>query len=561
MKSKEPIEIITKGGVDYFKLCVPLPELLESLPDYDTRASVMKSAISDPLKWFCPNGKQEEFINEVAQSMLESKVPVVLFTAANGVGKTMITLQIIANIVYGAQNGWFLHEPFLNWKFPKVIWYVTTRNAVEKVIPKYYRHIFKESDGAYLAHAKPYVCHINFSNGWELWFFTHDQATSEMESDTVGMIIADEPAPQPIWNALKSRRRGGCLTIMPMTPLSVEPYVIEEIERNASVNRKGYKMITASVYDACKVRGVRGHLDADVIDDMVKDYDDDEREARVYGRFMYFKERIFARLNEDIHRVDPIDYPINTSCYRMIQAVDPHDGRPASCVYIVVQPIEHSDTYKQMIKDEVAKQQYRYIIIGETPLQKDKPFWDMRSKVDLGDEVQQWIDYEYDLLINYGVYATIRVLDKRFGWQTRIGSNIALTFMEEGSKRGKSFVFQPSYSANGEHGEIAFGHNQINTLLGNLEDGRPGLVIYRECYHTWKGLMSYVKQRPKSNQNNKAVGETKIIEKFKDFPDAVRYGVCAPVDFYIESYRSTDTRSEQTANSNDIVSDLASQLM
>ena len=61
MKSKkktEPIEIITKGGVDYFKLCVPLPELLETLPDYETRASVMKSAISDPLKWFCPNGEQ-----------------------------------------------------------------------------------------------------------------------------------------------------------------------------------------------------------------------------------------------------------------------------------------------------------------------------------------------------------------------------------------------------------------------------------------------------------------------------------------------------------------------
>ena len=70
-----------------------------------------------------------------------------------------------------------------------------------------------------------------------------------------------------------------------------------------------------------------------------------------------------------------------------------------------------------------------------------------------------------------------------------------------------------------------------------------------------------VKQRPKSSQNNKAVGETKIIEKYKDFPDAVRYGVCAPLDFYIEPYRSTETRSEQTNNGNDIISDLASQVM
>src|SRR5678816_963601 len=112
-----------------------------------------------------------------------------------------------------------------------------------------------------------------------------DVDEQQMESANVGLVVIDEPAPQFIWNAVKSRVRMGALTLLPMTPLNVEPYIIDEIAKTN--NPDLYAQITASVYDACEERGIRGHLEAQIIDEMVEKYPPDEREARVYGKFMY----------------------------------------------------------------------------------------------------------------------------------------------------------------------------------------------------------------------------------------------------------------------------------
>ena len=125
-----PLEIITYRGKEYHKLNVQMKKFLAMLPDNKTREEAMMSALAEPMKWFCPNGKQEELINTVADMMSRSRTPSVLYSAANGVGKTAGSINILGNIIYGAQNGWFLKEPFLAWANPRVVWYVTTKTCL-----------------------------------------------------------------------------------------------------------------------------------------------------------------------------------------------------------------------------------------------------------------------------------------------------------------------------------------------------------------------------------------------------------------------------------------------
>ncbi|MDP3014268.1 MAG: hypothetical protein Q8M92_08515, partial [Candidatus Subteraquimicrobiales bacterium] len=124
------------------KMLAQLEDYLGLLPDVYDRELLAQAALSSPLEYFCPNGKQESFINMVdggilrgnAVDLYRSKVPVVLFTAANGLGKTTIVLHILANIVYGSKNGWFDLPLCNNFPFPRLCWYITTRNAIENVI-------------------------------------------------------------------------------------------------------------------------------------------------------------------------------------------------------------------------------------------------------------------------------------------------------------------------------------------------------------------------------------------------------------------------------------------
>ena len=98
-----------------------------------------------------------------------------------------------------------------------------------------------------------------------------------------------------------------------------------------------------------------------------------------------------------------------------------------------------------------------------------------------------------------------------------------------------SFPVVPSYTAKGEELELTYGHKKVREQLGDLEDGYPGLLIWNHCMHTWNGLNSYIRKHETTKlAEDKPVGQGKIVEKFKDLPDVVRYGVCAAISIVRE---------------------------
>ena len=472
--------------------------------DRDQATQIAKASLDDPLKWFCPNGAQDQFIQAVGKAPESSKIPIILFTAGNGIGKTTITVHTILNMVYGAQNGWYDYDLFHNFPYPKVIWYCSTGETIKNTVVPELERLLKPDTYDSFKDGKPHTSRISFINGWNIVFKTYDQDPSTYESANVGCIVADEPMPETLWKAVKSRRRMGCVSLLPMTPLYTPPYILDEITQSVERELPGYFQIKASVYEACKERGSRGHLDKDIIDEMIRSYDPEERQARAYGEFTYFSGLIYPDLDRDVHFVNPEEYPI-PKFSRIMQIVDPHDSRLSACIWCALTP------------------EGRYIVFAESPRNHEQQYWEMKRPLSIHEEVKEWIDIEK----SFAYPVTTRIMDRIFGWQNRGQRTLSEMYLKESEKFEEKFAYMPSYHAQGQEGEIQLGHKLVRRQMMPLEaDNKPGLVIWNNCYHTWQGLTHYIRKHETTKlAGDKGSGEGKIIQKYKDFPDVIRFMV------------------------------------
>ena len=86
---------------------------------------------NERFSFFTPNGKQEEFVR-LAGAGADS---VYILSAANGIGKTTLVVNLMAHLVFGPQNNFFDVPLFRNWPFPKRIRYITDQKIVEESGP------------------------------------------------------------------------------------------------------------------------------------------------------------------------------------------------------------------------------------------------------------------------------------------------------------------------------------------------------------------------------------------------------------------------------------------
>jgi len=485
------------------------------------RDKFSNAIISNKMRYFVPNGAQEEYINMVGYSLDDVKLPVVLFSSGNGVGKTLATVHIAGNLIKGPQSGWFDMPFFRNWKYPKKIWYCSTAENIKDNVVPMFRELFKdgifEEDYEEKKDQKYYVARLLIDK-WEVQFKTFDQDDKTYESSTVGLIIADEPMPESKWKACKSRRRMGCVIILPMTPLYCPPYIIDEIHDAAKRGKKGYYHAKGSVYSSCKKRGVRGHRDPQIIDEEVAGYDEEEKQARVYGDFMYLSRRILEKITRKDNVRTPEEIPIHKNAILM-QVADPHDSRPFYTAWLAVNPPLEGDT------------RCRHIWFAEAPRDQTRPFWDFKRSETLNAEVRGWKQIEDEWLKTLGRNSNevYRVLDRHYGWNERVvkGENTTMAEMlsSVGEKEGMTLYFAKSYSSNSEEGEINVGHKMIREQAEPLADGDSGLIFYPNLYHMMNGITHYIRKGLKGvAADEKVAADAPIVEKYKDPIDVLRYG-------------------------------------
>jgi len=476
--------------------------------------------VLDPLKYYVPNGPGEEYIKTFARCTEQNETPTILVTWPNGASKSHSTIMLVMNVIYGPQSAWFDYPIFHHFPYPHTFWYISTADALKDTVIPGFMALLKPGTFHALKHGKNHVSEIivNGPKGkFQIMFKTFDQNPKVFESTSCGLIVGDEPLPESIYTACLSRRRMGCIMLLPMTPLDCAPYIVDKVMAAAHRNEDGFFHLECEIWDVCMRRGVRGHLAPNIIDSMVNEMDPEEFEARAKGKHMYYSGSIYKQLNREEHFVEPSDYPIPPYA-TIYQVVDPHDARESACIYAALCP------------------NGRWIIFAETPTDNSKEFWRMDRTLEIDDEVRAWIQIEKDHHINDIVGfdgEVVRVMDRHFGWQTRGQKTLAGLYAEEARLQGRTdFNYMASSGVTGgETGEIAYGHKMVRKALKPRQDGKPGLVIWNTCIHTWRGMTHYIiRKLTGAGADEKAKGEGVIVERFRDYPDVVRYLVVSSLE-------------------------------
>lgn len=298
-----------------------MSENLELKQLLEAKAFLMNN---DKYRFYTPIGKSETYINQ----LFSGNYFIGLFSAANGIGKTRLGVVIMAELIWPSGSKWFNFDLIKNWPYPKKIRVVSEPSTIkDTIIPEMFDQFPK---GRYEVdkEGKNYEYKWRTDTGWEITLMTYDQHIKEFESATVGFIWNDEPPPQMIYKANISRLRRGGLFMITATPLTGSAWMYDEILANPDREKKKIFVVEANVEDACKTHGVRGFLEHAHIKQMVAQYDKEDIQARVLGKFQHLTGLVYKMWNREVHVVKARD--LNPKDYSVICMLDNHPRNPTA---------------------------------------------------------------------------------------------------------------------------------------------------------------------------------------------------------------------------------------
>jgi phage terminase large subunit-like protein len=317
-----------------------------------------------PHKYYVPTGAGEEFINKLGSG----KYFVTLFSAANGVGKTWIGANTLANLFWPCGNEWYDRLPlFKEWPFPKKARIISDPNTIKETIIPNLKAVFPK--GRYTAEkgGKSFESHWTTDTGWEFTLMTYDQDPKEFESATLGLVWCDEPPPEIIYKANVSRLRRGGLLFITATPLTGSAWMYDHIICNVNHEQGDRTFVNADVESACKEHGVRGFLNHKDIERMTSEYSEDEKAARMQGKFQHLVGLVYKQWSRNIHVIKPFN--VDKSKFTVLSMLDPHPRTPDAALWLAVDKLG-----RKFIVDELYTKVDSTEELAQRIKQKDEKF-------------------------------------------------------------------------------------------------------------------------------------------------------------------------------------------
>lgn len=290
--------------------------------------------------YYIPTGVSEEFINAVFKSEIKkdgnigSYYFISLYSAANGVGKTCLGVNMLANLFWPDDNKFFQHDLIKKWPYLKRGRIVADPTTIVSTIIPELKAWFPAGRYKMDKMGKNYEYRWTTDTGWQFDLMTYDQDPKEFESVSLGFVWLDEPPPESIYKACVSRLRRGGLMYITATPLTGSAWIYDQIVSNPDHNGGRRFHITADVESACEDHGCRGFLKHEDIERMIAEYSEDEKQARIHGKFQHLVGLIYKQWDRGVHVIRP--FHVNFKDYTVYQALDPHPRNPDSVVWIAV---------------------------------------------------------------------------------------------------------------------------------------------------------------------------------------------------------------------------------
>lgn len=282
-------------------------------------------------EFYVPTGVGEKVIEHIGTA----GELIFMLSAANGIGKTELGVNIVAELCWPSENGWFGFPLFDDWPYPKRIRIVSDpATVIGTIVPKM-KEWFPAGRYTTDKKGKHHEYWWETDTGWIIEVMSFEQDPKEFESATLGFAWLDEPPPQSIYKATIARMRKGGKVLVTQTPITATAaYLYDQIIANVDNEKEGRAWVEADVETACKQHGVRGFLEHEVIVTQGAQYSEEEKHARLHGKFAHLTGLIFKMWSRNVHVIKP--FAINMRDYCVYEALDPHPRNPDAVSWIAV---------------------------------------------------------------------------------------------------------------------------------------------------------------------------------------------------------------------------------
>lgn len=260
---------------------------------------------------------------------------VCLFSAANGVGKTAAGSNMLAHILYGSSGNEYFDLPLFNdFPYPKWGRIVSDPTTVTQTLIPELKKWFPPGRYQTSKSGKNYEYNWRTDTGHKFEVMTYEQSTKEFESATLGWCWFDEPPPLAIFKATVARMRKGGIIFITATPLMGSAWMYDHIMTYKGDKQGQRDFVYADIEDNCIDHGIRGILKHEDIERMVAEYDEEDKQARIHGKFHHLVGIVFKNFNKKIHIIKPFE--ITKKDYIVWEALDPHPRNPDAVMWLAV---------------------------------------------------------------------------------------------------------------------------------------------------------------------------------------------------------------------------------
>lgn len=278
-------------------------------------------------EYYVPTGVGEKFIEAVGSD----RYFISLFSAANGIGKSCLGANMFAEFMFPSDNGWFDYKLFNDWPYPKRARIISDPTTLVSTIIPMLKEWLPRGHYTVDKKGKNYEYYWKTDTGWEFDLMSYDQDPKEFESATLGLVWLDEPPPESIYKATVARLRLGGTMYITATPLTGSAWIYDQILARKGKPGNNTFYIEADVESACKEHGVRGFLEHEHIEQMTSEYSEDEKQARIYGKFQHLVGLVYKQFSRRVHVIRPFD--INMRDYAVTELLDPHPRNPDAVLW------------------------------------------------------------------------------------------------------------------------------------------------------------------------------------------------------------------------------------
>ena len=203
--------------------------------------------------------------------------------------------------------------------------------------------ILKQLLGGYIKKWREADKIIELTNGSTIGFKSADSGWDKFQGTKRHWIWFDEEPKHDIYMECRMRiadLKGDIwITETPMQGLS---WIFDDIYEPWEQGVGDWEVIQGKTLD-------NPYIPRDEIENLMKEYTGQERDARLEGKFVLFAGRVYKEFERNIHVIPPFDIP---SSWTRLRSIDPGINNPTACLWMAIDPDDNFYFYDEYYESE-----------------------------------------------------------------------------------------------------------------------------------------------------------------------------------------------------------------